>query len=81
MSFAIKLKNSMGKNGIHPNVVTFNTLIYGFCKEEKLHEAGKVFNEMKAVNVSPNTVTYNALINGYSQVGNSEMGAGFMMRC
>ncbi len=37
----------------HPNVVTFNTLNFGFCKEGKLYEASNVFNEMKAVNVSP----------------------------
>jgi pentatricopeptide repeat protein len=64
------------KNGVHQDVVTtLGTLIHGFCKEGKLHEANKVFIEMKAMNVTPNTVTYNTLINGYSQVGNSEMGS------
>ncbi len=65
----------MEKNGVHQDVVTLNTLIHGFCKEGKLHEANKVFIEMKAMNVTPNTVTYNTLINGYSQVGDSEMGS------
>ncbi|KAB1209233.1 hypothetical protein CJ030_MR6G016127 [Morella rubra] len=73
LNFAIKLRNSMEKNGLNPSVVTFNTLIHGFCKEGKLQEASKVFIEMKAMNVAPNTVTYNTLINGYSPVGDSDI--------
>lgn len=73
LSIATKLKNLMGKNGLEPNVVTFNSLIHGFCKEGKLHEANRFFSEMKVMNVTPNTVTYNTLINGYGQVGNSNM--------
>ncbi|CAI0378022.1 unnamed protein product [Linum tenue] len=73
LSSAMKLRTSMGKNGMEPNVVTFNTLINGFAKEGKLQEASRVFSEMKLSNVVPNIVTFNTLINGFSQLGNSEM--------
>ncbi|KAK1565506.1 hypothetical protein Q3G72_028238 [Acer saccharum] len=57
LSSAMKLKNSMGKDGLQPNVITFNTLIYGFCKEGKLHEANMMLSGMKSMNVTPNIVT------------------------
>ncbi|CAH1436080.1 unnamed protein product [Lactuca virosa] len=55
LTTAIKLKLTMEKNGINPNAVSYNTIIHGFCKEGKLHDAFKVFHEMKRVNVDPNT--------------------------
>jgi pentatricopeptide repeat protein len=57
LSFAIKLKKTMEKNEVHQDVVTFNTLIHGFCKEAKLHKV-KVFIEMRAMNATPNTVKW-----------------------
>ena len=52
----------MERSGVHQDVVTFKTLIHGFCKEGKLHKAKKIFIEMEAANVTPNIVTYNTLI-------------------
>lgn len=50
LSFAIKHKNTMKKNELHRDVVTFKTHIHEFCKEEELHEDNEVFFEMKAMN-------------------------------
>ncbi|KAI9177157.1 hypothetical protein LWI28_011756 [Acer negundo] len=81
LSSAVKLKNSMGKDSLQPNVITFDTFVYDFCKEGKSHEEikeGKLheaISEMKSMNVTPNILTYNTLINGFSQTGNSEMGS------
>jgi pentatricopeptide repeat protein len=47
----------MEKKEVHQDVVTFNMLIHGFCKEAKLHEV-KVFIEMRAMNATPNTVKW-----------------------
>ncbi|KAJ1420253.1 Tetratricopeptide-like helical domain superfamily [Sesbania bispinosa] len=76
----------MGNNGVCPNVVTFNTLINGFCKEGKLHEGNRVFSVMKVANVAPNTemgrnqvkadiLTYNALILGLCKDGKTKKAA------
>jgi hypothetical protein len=50
LSFAIKLKNTMKKNELHMDVVTFKTIIHEFCKEDELHEDNEVFIEMNAMN-------------------------------
>ncbi|EAY94290.1 hypothetical protein OsI_16061 [Oryza sativa Indica Group] len=52
-----------------PNVVTFTSVISGYCKAGKLEDAMAVYNDMVASGIMPNTVTYNVLINGYGKVG------------
>jgi pentatricopeptide repeat protein len=42
----MKLFREMPSKNICPNVVTYNVLIDGFCKEGKLEEAMKLFYEM-----------------------------------
>ncbi|KAL5160318.1 Pentatricopeptide repeat-containing protein, mitochondrial [Glycine soja] len=71
----------MGENGVQPNVVTFNTLINGFCKERKRHEANRVGDrEMVRNGVKADILTINALILGLCKDGKTKKAAGSMVR-
>lgn len=54
----------MAKNGCHPNVVTFSTLINGYIKANNIDEVVKVFQEMPSKGIVPDVVTYNNLVDG-----------------
>lgn len=49
---------------LSPNVVTYTTLIRGYCMNQETDEALDVFNEMVASGLKPNVITYNTLIQG-----------------
>lgn len=53
-----------------PNVVTFNIVIHGLCKNGLAGEALELFQVMKNKKVTPNIFTYNTLIWGFSLGGN-----------
>uniref|UniRef100_A0A0D9W5I5 Pentacotripeptide-repeat region of PRORP domain-containing protein n=1 Tax=Leersia perrieri TaxID=77586 RepID=A0A0D9W5I5_9ORYZ len=52
-----------------PNVVTFTSVISGYCKAGRMEDAMSVYSDMVASGTMPNVVTYNVLINGYGKVG------------
>ncbi|XP_040379145.1 pentatricopeptide repeat-containing protein At2g06000-like [Oryza brachyantha] len=52
-----------------PNVVTFTSVISGYCKAGKMEDAMAVYDDMVVSGTMPNAVTYNVLINGYGKVG------------
>ncbi|KAG5244283.1 pentatricopeptide repeat-containing protein [Salix suchowensis] len=54
----------MEEAGCHPNVVTYNVLIDGLCKDRRVNEALDIFSYMKAKRISPDIFTYNSLIQG-----------------
>ncbi|KAL7137446.1 hypothetical protein ABFS83_10G092400 [Erythranthe nasuta] len=60
----LDLMNRMKKCGIMPNGFVYNVLIGGLCKEKRVDDAKKLFDEMLRRNVFPNRVTYNTLIDG-----------------
>lgn len=47
-----------------PNVVSYTTLIRGYCSRLLPAEAVGVFKEMVSVGIKPNRITYNTLIQG-----------------
>ncbi|GAB4835739.1 hypothetical protein Ancab_000649 [Ancistrocladus abbreviatus] len=49
---------------ICPNEITYNTLIDGFCEDENLPAAMKVFTDMEMRDLKADVVTYNSLISG-----------------
>ncbi|CAJ2641917.1 unnamed protein product [Trifolium pratense] len=45
-----------------PNVLTYNILINGYCKNKRIDEAMVLLSEMHGKNLAPDTLTYNSLI-------------------
>ncbi|CAJ1958441.1 unnamed protein product [Sphenostylis stenocarpa] len=63
---ARNLVNGMSKKceGLHLDVVTYTTLIRGYCMKLKVDETLIVLEEMSSRGIEPNMVTYNTLIKG-----------------
>jgi pentatricopeptide repeat protein len=54
----------MIQRGIEPNTVTYNSLIDGYCMQNKMDDAVKAFNMMVERCCSPDMFNHNILING-----------------
>ncbi|XP_078153129.1 pentatricopeptide repeat-containing protein At5g03800-like [Carex rostrata] len=61
--------NKMPKLGCTPNVISYNTIIDGLCKEGTISKAFSVFEKMLSVGIVPNVVTYSSLIDGLCKEG------------
>jgi pentatricopeptide repeat domain-containing protein 1 len=59
----MRLKSS---NKLKPDVVSYNTVINGFCKQGLIKEAQRVLSEMIEDGVAPCVVTYHTLVGGYA---------------
>lgn len=58
----------MLEKGIQPNIMTYNTIIHGVCKEGRMRDSLKILNEMG--DLVPNNVSYTTLIDGYCREDN-----------
>ncbi|CAA7046711.1 unnamed protein product [Microthlaspi erraticum] len=54
--------------GVKPDVVTYNTMISGFCRKGLKEEASALFRKMKEDGPLPNSGTYNTLIRAYLEM-------------
>ncbi|KAK6934134.1 Pentatricopeptide repeat [Dillenia turbinata] len=64
-----KVIDEMRERGIHPNVVTFGTLIHWLCKDLRLNEALQLKKEMLRVfGLKPDRFVYAPLIKGFCEV-------------
>ncbi|KAK8613458.1 hypothetical protein V6N13_101220 [Hibiscus sabdariffa] len=62
----IKMK---GNGSFEPNVVCYNTIIDGFCKEKQMDKSLIIFQDMLDRKIEPNVVTFGSLINGFCSIG------------
>ncbi|KAF8401850.1 hypothetical protein HHK36_012797 [Tetracentron sinense] len=69
MKEARKVFDSMESRGHAPDVVSYSTLINGYCKGRMIDEAMWLFREMCSKGLMPDTITYSTLINGLFQNG------------
>ncbi|CAF2039062.1 unnamed protein product [Brassica napus] len=67
---ATQMVDSMGSKGFSPDVVTFNTLINGYCTVGRVGDGLELFCEMGRRGIVANAITYRTLIHGFCQVGN-----------
>ncbi|XWS58963.1 hypothetical protein CRYUN_Cryun08bG0079300 [Craigia yunnanensis] len=64
----------MLKLGCKPHLVTFSTLIKGFCMELKVGQAARLFNEMVLTGYQPDLYIYTIIVNGLCKIGDSSGG-------
>lgn len=58
-----------------PDVITYSTMIKGFCSKGQAERAFQLFREMEADNIKPDAIVFNILLEGCSkrmQVGTAE---------
>ncbi|KAJ4794433.1 Pentatricopeptide repeat-containing protein [Rhynchospora pubera] len=69
--FATELLHKMitQRGEFKPDVITYNTVIDGLCKEGAVSKAFCLFGKMHSLGVLPNTVTYTTLIGGICMQG------------
>eukprot|EP00252_Welwitschia_mirabilis_P014860 TRINITY_DN32906_c0_g1_i1.p1 TRINITY_DN32906_c0_g1~~TRINITY_DN32906_c0_g1_i1.p1 ORF type:complete len:181 (-),score=29.39 TRINITY_DN32906_c0_g1_i1:25-489(-) len=66
---AVEFLAQIEESGLSPDVVTFTTLINGYCKVGNMVEALKIWNVMLERNLKPSVAAYNALLYGYCALG------------
>ncbi|KAJ8424479.1 hypothetical protein Cgig2_030687 [Carnegiea gigantea] len=59
----------MLSTGVTPDIVTYNTLIDGLCKDSRLHKALHLFGEIQAQELSPDVVSCASLLDGLCKNG------------
>mmetsp|Transcript_77027 Transcript_77027/g.237831 ORF Transcript_77027/g.237831 Transcript_77027/m.237831 type:complete len:1025 (+) Transcript_77027:111-3185(+) len=60
--------HDMAKQNIEPNVVTYSTIVKGYCQEGCLDKAFELMEAMKkSKHFRPDEITYNTLIDGCAQ--------------
>ncbi|KAF3439688.1 hypothetical protein FNV43_RR17966 [Rhamnella rubrinervis] len=71
------LKEVQLRKELSPNVITFTSVISGYCKLGRMKEASILFAKMLTFGIKPNAITFNALIDGFGKAG--EMGSALFM--
>ncbi|KAJ4956368.1 hypothetical protein NE237_013151 [Protea cynaroides] len=51
------------------NLISFNTMIVGYCENAEVHKAKKLFDQMELLGINKDITTWNSMVSGY--VGNS----------
>ncbi len=54
------------ENGIKPDIISYNTVIYAYCRNGRMREASRIFSEMKDSGLVPDVVTYNTFVASYA---------------
>ncbi|GJU52614.1 pentatricopeptide repeat-containing protein [Tanacetum coccineum] len=70
MDEARKLFDLMEEKGVVGNVVTYNALIYGHCKDGKVDKALDIVEKLETKELKLNFRTYNELISGFCKGDN-----------
>ncbi|PHT40036.1 hypothetical protein CQW23_18890 [Capsicum baccatum] len=73
---ALEFYHRMIGERVKPDVITFNTLIAGYCKNSQMSLALQMFKEMKTHGCAPNVVSFNTLIKWFLLDGKIEEGIG-----
>lgn len=69
---AKELLDEMSVKGLHPNAVTYCTIIDGYCKSGDLAEAFRLFDEMKLKGLVPDSFVYTTLVDGCCRLNDVE---------
>ncbi|KAL3582006.1 hypothetical protein D5086_016338 [Populus alba] len=66
---SMKLLKDMRKDGISPDIFSFNALIQSFCRMGKVEKAEKMFVSMSTLGLIPDNYTYGALVKALFESG------------
>ncbi|KAE9454967.1 hypothetical protein C3L33_13131, partial [Rhododendron williamsianum] len=69
---AVKAEETVRKmidSGCEPDIVTFNTLINGSCRNGKVQEAKQLLEQATRKGLMPTKLTYTPIVQGYSKFG------------
>ncbi|KAJ0860147.1 putative tetratricopeptide-like helical domain superfamily [Helianthus annuus] len=55
----------MVERGEVPNIVTYNSLINGYCLQGEMSKAKTLLDSLMSRGLIPDVITYNSLLNGY----------------
>lgn len=70
-----QLLESMSKQGIEPNVITYSAVLKGYCQENRIDKAFEVLADMRASKrFMPDEVTYNSILDGCARHGMYDRG-------
>jgi len=73
------LLEDMHRQGIEPNVITYSTIVKGYCQENRIDKAFELFGEMKkSPSFRPDEITYNSLLDGCARHGFWDRGNGLL---
>ncbi|CAI9754961.1 unnamed protein product [Fraxinus pennsylvanica] len=68
----------MEKNGCKPDVISYNVIISGLCREGKAREAHDLLEDMPRRKCFPDVVTYRILVDGLCDQMHLKEGAGIL---
>uniref|UniRef100_A0A0E0M8T8 Pentacotripeptide-repeat region of PRORP domain-containing protein n=1 Tax=Oryza punctata TaxID=4537 RepID=A0A0E0M8T8_ORYPU len=66
---AVRLYDQITVAGMHPTIVTCNSLLYGYCKIGDLQLAESYFKAIQLSGLLPTAVTYTTLMDALSEAG------------
>merc|ERR1719145_143564 len=74
-----KFLDEMSKLKVEPNVITYSTILKGYCQENRLEKAFQLLDEMKLTkDFRPDEIAYNTLLDGCARHGLFERGMGLL---
>jgi len=68
------LLTTMQQYGFKPNLITYSTLIKGYCAAGDMQSAFEVFRQLRSGSEAPDEVVYNTLLDGCLQAGLADEG-------
>merc|ERR1719221_1027350 len=70
-----KFLDDMAKLKIEPNVITYSTILKGYCQENRLDQAFDLLEDMKKTRqFTPDEIAYNTLLDGCARHGYYDKG-------
>merc|ERR1719195_2558589 len=64
---------------ITPNIVTYSTILKGYCNERSIEKALELLEDMKkTTEFRPDEITYNTLLDGCARVGLYDRGVALL---
>lgn len=64
--------DEMVDKGIVPNIMTYNSIIKGYCRSGNVRKGQQFLQKMRQDNILPDLIAFNTLIHGYVKEENMD---------